>query len=88
MKVLYADGACRGSFAATVEQVYHRQINISPKPEPAQGFVPQKGRWQVERSFGWLNFYRRLSKDDEKTAAAAVSFMQLAFISVIIARIC
>ena len=88
LKMLCADKAYRGSFKDTVEQVYHWQMDISQKPQSAQGFVPQKGRWQVERSFGWLNFYRRLSKDYEKTAAAAVSFIQLAFINIIIARLC
>ncbi|MDO1446702.1 transposase [Rhodocytophaga aerolata] len=59
---------------------------MAQKPESAKGFVPQKGRWQVERSFAWLNFFRRLSKDYERTTASAVAFIQLAFISIILAR--
>jgi transposase len=39
------------------------ETQISQKPETQQGFVPQKNRWHIERSFAWLNFYRRLSKD-------------------------
>ncbi|WP_431733828.1 hypothetical protein [Chondrinema litorale] len=34
-----------------------------------------------------MNFYRRLSKDYEKTAASAVNFMQIAFINMILAKI-
>jgi putative transposase len=34
---------------------------------PAQpGFQVQPKRWIVERTFGWLNHYRRLSKDYEE----------------------
>ena len=51
-----------------------------------KGFVPQKGRWQVERSFAWENFYRRLSKDYEKTVDSSVAFIQLAFISIILSK--
>ena len=28
-------------------------------------FVPQAKRWVVERFFGWINHFRRLSKHDE-----------------------
>jgi putative transposase len=49
--------------------------------------VPQTGRWQVERSFGWLNFYRRLSKDYERLAESVLTFIQLAFCSILLARI-
>jgi len=63
-------------------------MEITQKPEPQQGFVPQKGRWQVERSFAWLNFFRRLAKDYEITPAASMAFIQLTFLSVILARIC
>ena len=56
-------------------------------PSNQRGFVPQKGRWQIERSFGWMEFYRRLSKDYEKTPLASVAFIQLMFINIILARI-
>jgi hypothetical protein len=32
------------------------QVEIAQKLESAQGFVPEKNRWMLERSFGWLNF--------------------------------
>lgn len=82
-----ADGAYRGEFSKVVEQLYKWKMEITQKPESAQVFVPQKGRWQVERSFAWLNFFRRLAKDYEKTPIAAIAFVQLTFISIILARI-
>lgn len=34
-------------------------------PEKLTGFQLLKWRWIVERSFAWIGFYRRMSKDDE-----------------------
>jgi putative transposase len=86
LSTICADLAYRGEFSDVVENIYKWNIEITQKPESAQGFVPQKGRWQVERSISWLNFFRRLSKDYEKTTASAVAFIQLAFCSIILAR--
>ncbi|GAB4340980.1 MAG: hypothetical protein OHK0038_20570 [Flammeovirgaceae bacterium] len=47
-------------------------------------FVPEKNRWQVERSFSYLNFRRRLFKEVEKTVESAEAMLQIAFISFII----
>ena len=66
---------------------YQWQVEISQKPQSPKGFVPRKGRWQVERSFAWFNFFRRLSKDYEKTTASSLCFMQLAFIDIILNRL-
>jgi transposase len=63
------------------------EVEITQKPPTEKGFVPQAGRWQVERIFAWFNFFRRLSKDFEKTVESSVSFIQLAFISIILAKI-
>lgn len=87
LAVVCTDKSYRGEFSAVVEGLYKWRIEITQKPESEQGFVPQKGRWQVERSFAWLNFFRRLSKDYEKTTASTVAFIQLAFCSIILARI-
>ncbi|HEY9301318.1 MAG TPA: IS5 family transposase [Phormidium sp.] len=85
LELIRADGAYKGEFTKYASY-YHYQVEISQKPESVQGFVPQKGRWQVERSFAWLNFFRRLSKDYEKTIESSLTFMQLAFIDIILAR--
>lgn len=40
-------------------------LDIVTRREGAVGFEVQKWRWVVERTFGWFNRYRRLSKDYE-----------------------
>ena len=43
----------------------HRTFSIVKRPRKAQGFRVLQWRWIVERTFGWLNRSRRLSKDFE-----------------------
>ena len=78
-----SDGAYRKTFEKEAKSC-GIVVEITQKPESQQGFVPQKDRWQVERSFAWLNFYRRLSKDYEKKAINSEIMIKLAFISMIL----
>ena len=51
------------------------------------GFVVQPKRWIVERTFGWLNRSRRLSKDYERTTASSEAFIKVAMIHLMIRRL-
>jgi putative transposase len=82
-----ADMGYKNTFQEHVKINYGWEVEIAQKPESTKGFVPQKNRWQVERSFGWLNFRRRLFRDVEKTILSAEAMLQIAFISFIINRL-
>ncbi len=86
LELIRGDKAYGGEFKKMAEGVYGWTVETTQRPPSKQGFVLQKGRWQVERSFGWLNFFRRLAKDYEKTTVSAKAFVQLAFITVILNR--
>jgi len=85
LELIRADQAYQGYFTQCCDY-YQWKVEITQKLESAQGLVPQTGRWQVERSFAWFNFFRRLSKDYEKTVESSLAFMQLACIDIILAR--
>jgi len=51
------------------------------------GFVVQPKRWIVERTFGWLHRYRRLSKDYERTTASSEAFIYVAMIHLMVRRL-
>ena len=48
-----------------VAAVLQRTLSIVKRPRKTQGFRVLQWRWIVERTFGWLNRSRRLSKDFE-----------------------
>jgi len=52
-----------------------------------KGFVVQPKRWIVERTFGWLNRSRRLSKDYERTTASSEAFVKVAMIHLMVRRL-
>jgi putative transposase len=60
---------------------------IVKRPEGAKGFVIQAKRWIVERTLGWLNGYRRLSKDDEATTESSETMIYLAMIDLMVTRL-
>ena len=44
-------------------------------------------RWIVERTFAWLSFHRRMSKDYERLPESGMAFIQLSMIRLMINRI-
>jgi transposase len=87
LEKIAADQAYKAGFTEHVRVHCHWQVEIAQRPESARGFVPQKNRWPVERSFGWLNFRRRLAKDYEKTTYSSEAMLQIAFISFLLPRL-
>jgi putative transposase len=47
-----------------------------------KGFVVQKKRWIVERTFAWLSWSRRLSKDYEVTVKSAEAWIDVSAIRI------
>jgi len=58
-----ADQGYRGTFKNTFEIYHDIKIDISPRIK--NEFEVQPIRWIVERTFGWMTWSRRLSKDYE-----------------------
>lgn len=87
LKVITADQGYKVTFIEHIKVNYKWTVEIGQKPESTKGFVPQKNRWQVERSFAWLNFRRRLAKDYEKTIDSSEAVLRLAYISFILPKV-
>ena len=52
-----------------------------------EGFKPAPFRWIVERTFAWLSFCRRLSKNYERKLSSFVSWIRLSMIRLCLSRL-
>jgi len=57
------------------QQVFGVRTEVTRRSPPASGFLVQTKRWIVERTFGWLNRFRRLSKDYEQRPDVSEGFI-------------
>lgn len=67
----------------------HRKLRLEVvKRQPEQkGFVVLARRWVVERTFAWLGFHRRLSKDYEALPETSEALIYVAMIRLMLARL-
>lgn len=66
LEVVWADGGFEGKeWQRSMEERFGFNVEIVKRCDGMSGFEVLPKRWIVERSFGWINNYRRLSKDYE-----------------------
>ena len=89
LQKLFADGAYQGPVFGKALAKVRPQLKpeIIKRSDPAPGFVVVPKRWIVERTFGWLNRFRRLSKDYERTIASSEAFVKVAMIHLMARRL-
>ena len=66
VKLAFADQGYTGEAAAQAARDEGIELQVIRLPEAKKGFVLLLRRWVVERSFGWLNRFRRLARDYER----------------------
>lgn len=87
LKKIWADGGYGGALEGWVEEFAGWALEIVRRRDTAEGFEVLPQRWIVERTFAWLNRYRRLSKDYEFFAQTAENFIYLAMINLMLHRL-
>lgn len=80
LKRVWADQSYAGALVEWVHRFFAFVLDIVRRAEGQQGFQVLPKRWIVERSFGWFNRYRRLSKDYERRTDVSEGMVQLASI--------
>ena len=80
------DGAYTGTVVADASERSHVVVTMVKRPD-IRGFVVVPKRWIVERTFGWMNRDRRLSKDYERTIASSQSWIEVSCIHTMVKRL-
>lgn len=65
LRLIWADGGYAGKLVDWVKAICLWVLEIVKRSDDVKGFQVLPHRWVVERTFGWLGRYRRLSKDYE-----------------------
>jgi putative transposase len=87
LQKLWADGGYTGSLIAWVQSVCGWILEIVKRSDHAHGFEVLPHRWIVERTLGWLNRSRRLSKNYERLPASSEAWVYLAMLPVMCRRL-
>jgi len=90
LRLIWADGAYAGHLIAWVRglRLWRKlRLEIVSRPAGGKGFVLLPKRWVVERTFGWLNRYRRLSKDYEYLTQTSEAMIHVAMINLMVRRL-
>jgi putative transposase len=83
-----------------VDRAYHRDelyafarqhlsctLRVGNRPPGAEGFVPIRKRWVVERTFGWLVQSRRHAKDYERTYESSETQIYITHVRILLRRL-
>jgi putative transposase len=90
IRLIWADRAYAGDLVAWLWGLRpwrKVRLEIVKRPDGATGFLLLPKRWIVERTFGWLNRYRRLSKDDEFLPQTSEAMIHVVMIHFMIRRL-
>ena len=86
LQPIWVDQGFQGeNFARIVQHLCGAKIEVVKRSDA--GFVILPKRWIVERTFGWLNQNRRLSKDYELLPQMSIAMIQGAMIRLMLQRL-
>jgi transposase len=84
---IWADGAYRGEVIDNVSAYTGIRVEVVKRSDTKKGFEPLPKRWIGERTFGWLNKYRILSKEYERTTESACADILHAMVMLMLRRL-
>ena len=86
LKTIFVDGGYSGEpIKNWFNNMFHIVLVVIKRTCKTFKILPK--RWIVERTFGWWNWYRRLSKDYEYNPERSKSHCEIATIRILLKRI-
>jgi len=87
LHTILVDQGYKGWLVEFAKQWFGIIVDIVQRPIAQREFVVQPQRWKIERTFGWLDWSRILSKEYERTTESSESNIYLASIRLMLRRL-
>ena len=87
LRCIWVDGGYRGTLLERVADRFQFAFRVVLRSDDQKEFKLLPRRWVVERTFGWLNYNRRLSKDYEVLPETAETLVYLAMTRLMLRRL-
>lgn len=87
LKKILSDRGYRGEIAEQIKQDLQIELEVSNTSDGVKGFTPKPLRWVVERTFAWLDNFRRLTRNYEASAESAEEMIDFATIKLLLAHL-
>jgi putative transposase len=90
LRRIWADSVYNAGLADWIRNLRTRHritLELVKRNDQVKGFVVVPRRWVVERTFAWLSFNRRLSKDYEYLPATSETFIYISMIKLMLGRL-
>ena len=87
LRLIWADGGYAGKLVGWVKETGGWDLEIVKRNDDLKGFHVLPRRWVVERTFGWLGRYRRMSKDYEFHPETSETMVHIAMINLMVRRL-
>jgi putative transposase len=87
LRTIFADGGYAGMLVEWAAEVGRWTLRIVRRADKFPKFIVLPKRWIVERTFGWLGRYRRLSKDYEQDTQSSETMILIAMINLMLHRL-
>jgi len=90
LRLIWADGGYAGAlleWVANFRPNRRLKMEIVKRSDNVKGFKVLPKRWIVERTFGWLSFQRRFSKDYEFRTDTSETLIRISMIGLMLRRL-
>jgi putative transposase len=87
LRKIWVDGGYSGRLVAWVAERFKFCLTVVLRPKQTRQFVLLPRRWVVERTFGWLNHSRRLSKSYERLTRTDETWVYIAMTRIMLNRL-
>ena len=84
---VWADGSYAGRLVERARDELNVDVEIVKTPPDAHAFQVLPRRWVVERTFGWWNRERRLSKDYERLPDTTAAWVHVTMVRLMTRRL-